>query len=79
MNNRSHSLDRYTWDQAAILGLGTARGFKAMQIDPSTIRHWSAAGHITPVGKAPGGAFLYSIAAVSKVAEVKTRDSRKAS
>lgn len=62
-------LPRYTWDQAHILGLGTARGFQALGFHSSTIRHWAANGLINAVGKAPGGAHLYVIAEVAKVAD----------
>lgn len=61
-------LPRYTWDQAHILGLATARGFKALGIPAATIRTWAAAGRVTPAGKAPGGAFLFEIAAVTRLA-----------
>ena len=62
-------LPRYTWDQAQILGLGTARGFQAFGFHSSTIRHWASDGLITAVGKAPGGAHLYVIAEVAKAAD----------
>lgn len=62
-------LQRYTWDQAEVLGFATARGFQAFGIDASTVRHWAADGLITATGKAPGGAHLYDISAVSAVAD----------
>jgi hypothetical protein len=63
------SLDAYTWDQAAIAGLATANGFRAFNINPATIRWWASQGLVTAVGKAPGGAHLYSIAEVSAAAD----------
>jgi hypothetical protein len=60
------TLPRYTWDQALILGLATARGFQAIGIKPATVRKWASRHHIVAVGKAPGGAHLYVIAAVSR-------------
>lgn len=61
-------LPAYTWDQAQILGLATARGFRAFAIAPATVRSWASQGLLTAVGKAPGGAHLYRIADVSAVA-----------
>lgn len=63
------NLPRYTWDQAHILQLATCRGFRAVGLNPATIRRWAAAGLVHAVGKAPGGAHLYSIAEVSVVAD----------
>lgn len=63
------NLDKHTWDQAHILGLATANGFRALDIAPATIRWWASCGLITATGKAPGGAHLYSIAEVSAVAD----------
>ena len=63
------NLPRYTWDQAHILGLATARGCRALGVNPATIRRWASTGLITAVGKAPGGAHLYRIAEVSVVAD----------
>lgn len=62
-------LPAYTWDQATILGLATARGFQALEIPAGTVRAWASEGLITAVGKAPGGAHLYGIAEVSAVAD----------
>lgn len=62
-------LSRYTWSQANILGLATARGFKAIGVKDSTVRHWASDGLITAVGKGPGGAHLYKIDEVSEVAD----------
>lgn len=62
------TLDRYTWDQAAAARLATALGFAALEIPAGTIRSWASQGLIAAVGKAPGGAHLYDIAAVSAVA-----------
>ena len=67
------TLPAYTWDQAAILGLATARGFGAVGINATTIRQWAARGHIAAVGKAPGGAHLYPIAAVTRHADARTK------
>jgi hypothetical protein len=64
----SANLPRYTWDEAAILRLATARGFQALRIQAATVRGWASEGLITSVGKAPGGAHLYSIEEVSAVA-----------
>ncbi len=66
---KSSDLPRYTWDQAHILRLGTAAGFAQFDIAASTIRCWALDGIVTPVGKAPGGAHLYSIAEVSEAAD----------
>lgn len=76
-----NALPRYTWDQAAILRLATARGFNALGIPAGTVRAWASGGLVTAVGKAPGGAHLYAIAEVSAVADRprKTRGRRKAS
>jgi hypothetical protein len=63
------NLASYTWDQATICRLATARGFKAFGIAPSTVRTWAKQGLITPAGKAPGGAHLYPIADVAAAAE----------
>ena len=63
------TLPSYTWDQAAVLGLATARGFGAFGLNASTIRQWAKRDHIKAVGKAPGGAHLYQISVVSKRAE----------
>lgn len=63
------TLPKYTWDQAHILSLATARGFSAFEIPAATIRRWAADGLLTAAGKAPGGAHLYSIAEVSAVAD----------
>lgn len=62
-------LDRYTWDQATIAHLATAEGFKYFAIPAATVRWWASQGLIEAVGKAPGGAHLYSIPAVSAVAD----------
>lgn len=62
------TLDRYSWDQAQISQLATANGFRAFGIAPATVRAWASDGLLTAVGKAPGGAHLYEIAAVSAVA-----------
>lgn len=63
------TLDAYTWDQAAIAQLATANGFRALGINPATVRWWASQGLITAAGKAPGGAHLYSISDVSSAAE----------
>lgn len=63
-----NTLDRYTWDQADIARLATANGFKALGLNPATIRWWASTGLITAAGKAPGGAHLYDITEVSMVA-----------
>ena len=63
-----HDLPRYTWDQAEVLGLATARGFQAFGIPAATVRSWAAAGKVTAVGKAPGGAHLYPMGDVLAVA-----------
>lgn len=63
------TLDLYTWDQAQILGLATANGFNALGIKPATVRWWASQDLITAVGKAPGGAHLYEISAVSAAAD----------
>jgi hypothetical protein len=65
-------LPRYTWDQATILGLATANGFRALGINATTIRKWASRHRITAVGKAPGGAHLYVIAVVIRHAERNT-------
>jgi predicted site-specific integrase-resolvase len=63
------TLPRYTWDQATILGLATANGYRALNIPPGTIRRWAHQGHIRAVGKAPGGAHLYPITDVTRHAQ----------
>lgn len=67
--NATPPLQMMTWDQAAILGLGTCNGFRAVGLNPATIRRWASEGRLQAVGKAPGGAHLYSIAEVSAVAD----------
>jgi hypothetical protein len=62
-------LDRYTWDQATIAGLATARGFMVYAIPAVTIRRWAHEGHIHATGKAPGGAHLYHVPTVLRHAE----------
>lgn len=62
-------LPTYTWDQAHILGLATANGFQALGLNAATIRKWASRGHITPAGKAPGGAHLYPIQEVTRHAD----------
>jgi hypothetical protein len=62
-------LPRYTWDQAHILGLATAKGFAAFGIAAPTVRGWASAGKVTPVGKAPGGALLFRISEVAGVGQ----------
>jgi hypothetical protein len=66
-----NDLPRYTWDQATILGLATANGFRALGINAATIRKWASRPKtpIRAVGKAPGGAHLYAIAVVTRHAE----------
>lgn len=66
------TLPAYTWDQATILGLATARGFQALGLNAATIRKWASRGHITPAGKAPGGAHLYPIRDVTGHADHHT-------
>lgn len=63
------SLPTYTWDQAFILGLATARGFRAVGVRPATVRKWASRGSIHAVGKAPGGAHLYRIDDVTRHAQ----------
>ena len=65
-------LPHYSWDQAFIAGLATARGFTALGIEAPTIRKWASRGHITAIAKAPGGAHLYPIATVTRHAERHT-------
>jgi hypothetical protein len=60
------TLPAYTWDQATLLGLATAKGFRALGLKPSTIRKWASRHHIVAVGKAPGGAHLYLIVSVTR-------------
>lgn len=60
-------LPRYTWDQAHILGLATAKGLSAIGIAAPTVGSWAAAGKVQPVGKAPGGALLFKISEVASV------------
>lgn len=59
MKKRSNQLQAITWDQATALQLSTLDGFAALGYNPDQLRQWSADGHIHPVGKAPGGAFLF--------------------
>lgn len=63
------TLPHYSWDQAFIAGLATAKGFAALGLEPATIRKWASRGHITAIAKAPGGAHLYAIATVTRHAE----------
>lgn len=65
------NLPAYTWDQANILGLATARGFEALGYPAATVRKWASRDKIHAVGKAPGGAHLYAIRAVTKHAETR--------
>ena len=61
-------MPRYTWNQATILGLATARGFGAVGIKSTAVRKWASRGRIQAVGKAPGGAHLYVIKDVTQCA-----------
>lgn len=63
------TLQRMTWDQAAIVRAATANGFRALNIPPGTVRRWAHEQRVQPVGKAPGGAHLYLIAEVAAVAQ----------
>lgn len=65
----SRTLPAYTWDQAQILRLATANGFRALGLQPATVRWWASEGLIVAVGKAPGGAHLYEIAEVAATAD----------
>lgn len=65
------ALPRYTWDQAEVLRLATARGFRGVGIPASTVRRWAHEGRLTAAGKAPGGAHLYPIDEVLRLAEPK--------
>ncbi len=72
---RSGSLQRVTWDQAALLQLASLQGLRALGFNDSTLRNWAAAGHIHPVAKAPGGQFLYHRPTVIAASEwIATRD-----
>lgn len=66
---RSHTLDKITWDQAAILQLATLQGMRALGFNDSTLRNWAATGRIHPVAKAPGGQFLYHRPTVTAAAQ----------
>lgn len=66
------ALPKYSWDQAAILGLATANGFAALGIRPDTIRLWVHRGAFNAVGKAPRGAHLYRIDEVARHADRNT-------
>lgn len=63
------TLPAMTWAQANNSLLATARGFGALGMTASTIRRWAHEDRISAVGKAPGGAHLYSIREVSEVSE----------
>lgn len=63
------NLPKYNWDQVHILRLATARGFGAVGINAATIRSWASRGAFKAVGKAPGGAHLYSFDEVVRHAE----------
>lgn len=65
----THHLERYSWDQATILHLATAVGFRAWDIPAGTIRRWAHEGRIQAIGKAPGGAHLYQLEQVAAVAD----------
>lgn len=69
MKKRSEHLQRITWENAAILNLGTLQGLAALGYNPAALRHWSADGRIHPVAKAPGGAFLFHIPTVIAAAK----------
>ena len=66
------NLDRYTWDQAELIGAWSPAAFAAVGIKPATIRQWAARGHITPVGQGPNGCKLYSYDAVVRHADRQT-------
>lgn len=75
-------LAAYTWDQAHLARLATARAFMVFGVPAGTVRAWASIGLIHAVGKAPGGAHLYDIAAVSTVADrprATTKQHQKAS
>lgn len=63
------TLPAYTWDQASMLGLATARGFNALGINPATVRKWASRDAFTAAGKAPGGAHLYRVDDVTRHAD----------
>jgi hypothetical protein len=65
------TLPAYTWDQADMLGLATARGFNAVGLPPTRIRKWASRHQITAVGKAPGGAHLYRVSDVLRHARTE--------
>lgn len=75
MRQRTKELPPLTWEQAEILGLATANGFKAIGIPAGTVRYWATEGLITAIGKAPGGAHLYEIATVSRTSTQRGRAS----
>lgn len=67
------TLNRYTWDQAAIIGAWSPNAFQAVGINPATIRKWASRGHIHPIGIGPNGARLYDYQQVVRHADRQTR------
>lgn len=72
MTQGTKSLQHYSWDQAAILGFATARGFGAVGLNAATVRKWASRGAFKAVGKAPGGAHFYEVKIVIEHAERNT-------
>lgn len=63
------NLDRYTWDQAEIIGAWSPAAFAAVGIKAATIRKWATRGHIIAVGIGPNGCKLYNYDAVVRHAD----------
>lgn len=79
MKKRSEDLQQITWDQASVMQLATLAGFARLGFNPGTLRVWSAKGVIHPVGKGPGGAFLFhipTVIAASKWMETRVAEQR---
>lgn len=63
------TLDVYTWDQAEIAGAWSPDAFKAVGINPATVRKWASRGAIHPIGRGPNGCRLYDFQQVVQHAE----------
>lgn len=66
------SLDRYTWDQAELIGAWSPDAFKAVGLNPANVRKWASRGRIEAIGTGPNGCKLYNYEAVVQYADTLT-------
>lgn len=63
------SVDKYTWDQAEIIGAWSPDAFKAVGLNPANVRKWASRGRIRAIGSGPNGCKLYNYDAVVQYAD----------